>query len=43
MTVLMMGTVALIAYKRGWGSDTGFEWKRLAERRWKSASSWASR
>ena len=31
MTALMMGTVALIAYKRGWGSDTGFEWKRLAE------------
>ena len=31
MTVLMMGTVALIAYKRGWGSDTGFEWKRIAE------------
>src|SRR3712207_5186987 len=31
MTVLMMGTVALIAYKRGWGADTGFEWKRLAE------------
>jgi tripartite ATP-independent transporter DctM subunit len=29
--VLMMGTVALIAYKRGWGSDTGFEWKRIAE------------
>jgi len=22
MTVLMMGTVALIAYKRGWGADT---------------------
>src|ERR671920_1665641 len=31
MTLLMMATVALIAYKRGWGSDTGFEWKRLAE------------
>ena len=31
MTVLMMGTVALIAYKRGWGSDTGFDWKKLAE------------
>src|SRR6187200_2587207 len=24
MTLLMMGTVALIAYKRGWGADTGF-------------------
>ncbi|UEM07029.1 TRAP transporter large permease (plasmid) [Skermanella rosea] len=31
MTLLMMVTVALIAHKRGWGSDTGFEWNRLAE------------
>ena len=31
MTVLMMVTVAMFAYKRGWGSDTPFAWKRLAE------------
>ncbi|WFU50138.1 TRAP transporter large permease [Sinorhizobium terangae] len=29
MTVLMMLTVAIYAYKRGWGSDTPFEMKRL--------------
>ncbi|MDK1493242.1 TRAP transporter large permease [Sinorhizobium sp. 7-81] len=29
MTVLMMLTVAIFAYKRGWGSDTPFEVKRL--------------
>ncbi|MDW9487883.1 TRAP transporter large permease subunit [Sinorhizobium meliloti] len=29
MTVLMMLTVAIFAYKRGWGSDTPFEMKRL--------------
>lgn len=30
MTVLMMITVAIFAYKRGWGSDTPFEIRRLA-------------
>jgi TRAP-type C4-dicarboxylate transport system permease large subunit len=30
MTVLMMVTVALFAYRKGWGSDTPFELKRLA-------------
>ncbi|MCA1444543.1 TRAP transporter large permease [Ensifer sp. IC4062] len=29
MTALMMLTVAIFAYKRGWGSDTPFEMKRL--------------
>ncbi|MDW9591840.1 TRAP transporter large permease subunit [Sinorhizobium meliloti] len=29
MTVLMMLRVAIFAYKRGWGSDTPFEMKRL--------------
>jgi TRAP-type C4-dicarboxylate transport system permease large subunit len=29
MTVMMMVTVAIFAYKRGWGSDTPFEMKRL--------------
>ncbi|CAN7622876.1 TRAP transporter large permease [Pararhizobium sp. LjRoot255] len=29
MTVLMMVTVAIFAYRRGWGSDTPFEMKRL--------------
>ena len=29
MTVLMMVTVAVFAYKRGWGSDTPFEMKQL--------------
>ncbi|WEX74457.1 TRAP transporter large permease [Sinorhizobium numidicum] len=29
MTVLMMLTVAIFAYRRGWGSDTPFEMKRL--------------
>ncbi|MDE4604154.1 TRAP transporter large permease [Sinorhizobium meliloti] len=29
MTVLIMLTVAVFAYKRGWGSDTPFEMKRL--------------
>ncbi|WP_085035329.1 TRAP transporter large permease [Ensifer aridi] len=29
MTVLMMLTVAIFAYKRGWGSDTPFEIKRI--------------
>lgn len=31
MTVLMMVTVAIFAYRRGWGSDTPFELRRLAE------------
>ncbi|MEI8700974.1 MAG: TRAP transporter large permease [Mesorhizobium sp.] len=31
MTVLMMVTVAIFAYRRGWGSDTSFELGRLAE------------
>ncbi|TIO07827.1 TRAP transporter large permease [Mesorhizobium sp.] len=31
MTVLMMVTVAIFAYRRGWGSDTSFELRRLAE------------
>ncbi|TKB95884.1 MAG: TRAP transporter large permease [Mesorhizobium sp.] len=31
MTVLMMITVAILAYSRGWGSDTPFELRRLAE------------
>ncbi|ESX83307.1 ABC transporter permease [Mesorhizobium sp. LSHC420B00] len=31
MTVLMMITVAIFAYSRGWGSDTPFELRRLAE------------
>ncbi|MER9303994.1 TRAP transporter large permease [Mesorhizobium sp. M0496] len=31
MTVLMMITVAIFAYRRGWGSDTPFEFRRLAE------------
>ena len=31
MTALMMVTVAIFAYRRGWGSDTPFELKRLAE------------
>ena len=30
MTVLMMITVAIFAYRRGWGSDTPFEVRRLA-------------
>jgi len=30
MTVLMMVTVAIFAYRLGWGSDTPFELKRLA-------------
>jgi TRAP-type C4-dicarboxylate transport system permease large subunit len=30
MTVLMMGTVAVFAYRRGWGSDTPFAWRKLA-------------
>jgi TRAP-type C4-dicarboxylate transport system permease large subunit len=30
MTVLMMITVAVFAYRKGWGSDTPFELKRLA-------------
>ena len=30
MTALMMGTVAIFAYRRGWGSDTPFELRRLA-------------
>lgn len=29
MTVLMMLTVAIFAYRHGWGSDTPFEIKRL--------------
>jgi len=31
MTVLMMITVAIFAYKRGWGSDTPFSLARLGE------------
>jgi TRAP-type C4-dicarboxylate transport system permease large subunit len=31
MTLLMMVTVAIFAYRRGWGSDTPFELRRLAE------------
>ncbi|MER8590044.1 TRAP transporter large permease [Mesorhizobium sp. M1182] len=31
MTVLMMITVAIFAHRRGWGSDTSFELRRLAE------------
>jgi TRAP-type C4-dicarboxylate transport system permease large subunit len=30
MTVLMMLTVAVFAYRKGWGSDTPFELRRLA-------------
>ncbi len=30
MTVLMMITVAIFAYRKGWGSDTPFELRRLA-------------
>ncbi len=30
MTVLMMLTVAVFAYRHGWGSDTPFEFRRLA-------------
>ena len=29
MMVLMMITVAIFAYRRGWGSDTPFSWRRL--------------
>ena len=29
MTVLMMVTVAVLAYRNGWGSDAPFEWRRL--------------
>lgn len=29
MTLLMMITVAVFAYRRGWGSDTPFVWKQL--------------
>jgi tripartite ATP-independent transporter DctM subunit len=28
--VLMMATVAVFAYRRGWGSDTPFSWRKLA-------------
>ena len=31
MTLLMMITVAIFAYKRGWGSDTPFSMKKLGE------------
>lgn len=31
MTLLMMGTVTLLAYRKGWGADTGFDLKRLLE------------
>lgn len=31
MTLLMMITVAIFAYKRGWGSDTPFSIRKLAE------------
>ena len=31
MTLLMMLTVAIFAYRRGWGSDTPFQLKRLGE------------
>jgi TRAP-type C4-dicarboxylate transport system permease large subunit len=30
MTALMMATVAIFAYRRGWGSDTPFAWHKLA-------------
>src|ERR687890_1670942 len=29
MTVLMMGTVAILAYRKGWGSDTEFDVRKL--------------
>ena len=29
MTLLMMVTVAVFAYRRGWGSDTPFNWRKL--------------
>jgi TRAP-type C4-dicarboxylate transport system permease large subunit len=29
MTLLMMVTVAILAYRNGWGSDAPFEWQRL--------------
>ena len=29
MTLMMMATVAIIAYRRGWGGDTPFSWSRL--------------
>jgi TRAP-type C4-dicarboxylate transport system permease large subunit len=29
MTLLMMATVAVFAYRRGWGADTPFEWRQL--------------
>lgn len=30
MTALMMLTVFIFAYRKGWGSDTPFEWRQLA-------------
>ncbi|MBA3323999.1 MAG: TRAP transporter large permease [Rhodobacteraceae bacterium] len=29
MTLLMMSTVAILAYRRNWGADAVFEWRRL--------------
>src|ERR671912_1373408 len=29
MTALMMGTVAVMAHRRGWGNDTPFSWAQL--------------
>ncbi|MDR5653156.1 TRAP transporter large permease [Ruixingdingia sedimenti] len=31
MTVLMMGTVTLLAWRKGWGADTAFDLRRLLE------------
>jgi TRAP-type C4-dicarboxylate transport system permease large subunit len=31
MTILMMVTVAVFAYRNGWGSDTPFSWRQLGE------------
>lgn len=31
MTLLMMGTVTLLAYRKGWGADAGFELARVLE------------
>jgi len=31
MTLLMMLTVAIFAYRKGWGADAAFKWRQLAE------------
>src|ERR687893_1132056 len=31
MTLLMMATVAVLAYRKGWGSDTAFDLRKLGE------------